>query len=74
MIGQQPREAGFDAYYAAIDADNAWQAELNRLGIDRWSKAAHGEDGSELRRLYVAKITTDAKRVDETCAGCVECK
>lgn len=51
-----------DKYYAAIDADNAWQAELNRLKIDRYSKAARGDEGSELRRLYEVKIAADEAR------------
>lgn len=49
-------------YYAAIDADNTWQKELDRLKVERYSTAAHGDDGSELRRLYEAKVAADAAR------------
>lgn len=49
------------AYYAAIDADNAWQAELDRLKIDRYTLVARGEQGSELRRLRDAKCEADRK-------------
>lgn len=51
----------FDAYYAARAADDAWQAELDRLRIDRYTLAARGERGSELRCLRDAKIAADAK-------------
>lgn len=61
-FGQGPREPGFDLYYAAIDADNAWQAELDRLRIDRYSLAARGDKGSELRRLYDAKMAANEAR------------
>lgn len=50
-----------EAYYAAIEADNAWQAELNARGIDRYTLAARGEQGSELRRLRDAKCEADRK-------------
>lgn len=55
-----------EAYYAAIEADNAWQAELDRLKIERYSKAAHGDEGSELRRLYEAKNAANDKRHELT--------
>lgn len=53
---------GYDTYWNAVDADNAWQRELNRLRIDRYSKEARGDEGSELRRLYEAKLTADEAR------------
>ena len=55
-----------EAYYAAIEADNAWQAELDRLKIDRYTLAARGEKGSELRRLRDAKCEADRKRHELT--------
>lgn len=55
-----------EAYYAAIEADNAWQAELDRLKIDRYTLAARGEKGSELRRLRDAKCESDRKRYELT--------
>lgn len=50
-----------DAYHAALGADNAWQAALDAAKIERYSKGSHGDKGSELRRLYEAKLTADAK-------------
>mgnify|MGYP001562925227 CR=1 FL=1 len=38
-------------------ADQQWQAELDRLRINRWSDAATGTP--ELRRLYDAKVVAD---------------
>jgi hypothetical protein len=56
--------AGHDAYHAAIAADDAWSAELRRLfgssaGNVRYTKRGEGEPGSELRRLYEAKVAAD---------------
>lgn len=67
QIGQEPREPGFDAYYAAIDADNAWQTALDAAKIDRWSVAAKGDEGSKLRRLYEAKVAADEARRSTNC-------
>lgn len=47
------------AYRAAVDADNAFQAELDRLGVERYSNASKGALGSDLRRLYNAKLAAD---------------
>lgn len=46
-------------YYIAVNADNDWQAELDAQGIDRYSPAARGVEGSTLRRLYEAKLAAD---------------
>ena len=52
----------FEAYYAAIAADDAWQEELDSRGIERYSKEAKGATvDSDLRRLYEAKIAADDK-------------
>jgi hypothetical protein len=52
----------FEAYYAAIAADDAWQEELDSRGIERYSKGAKGATAdSDLRRLYEAKIAADNK-------------
>lgn len=53
-------------YYAAVEADNAWQAELDAAKIDRWSPQSHGAEGSELRRLFDAKVAADQARFDAT--------
>jgi hypothetical protein len=58
-------EKGFAAYYAAIEADNAYSAELHRLfgkaaGDARYD--ARGESTPELRRLAAAKIAADTAR------------
>lgn len=50
----------FDAYEAAKTADNAWQVALDAAKVDRYSKASHGDEGSELRRLYDARLAADA--------------
>lgn len=47
---------------AYLDADNAWDAELVRLygvraGDVRYRREGKGAEGSELRRLYVARQT-----------------
>jgi hypothetical protein len=54
------------AYEAAKVADDNWQVELDRLKIDRYSRAARGAAGSELRALYDAKIIADAKQAELT--------
>lgn len=55
------RQDTLDAYEAAKLADNAWQVELDAQKIDRYSLAARGEQGSELRRLRDAKVEADRK-------------
>lgn len=52
------------AYYQALAADRAWSLELryrfgDKAGDVRYTKRAEGEPGSELRRLYEAKIAAD---------------
>ncbi|MBS4051278.1 MAG: hypothetical protein KGZ69_08745 [Methylomonas sp.] len=53
-------------YDAAMKADAAWQAELVRLfgkkaGDVRYQPAGKGQEGSELRRLYLEfRRTSDA--------------
>lgn len=66
MTTTTTREPGYETYWNAIDADNAWQTELDRLKIDRWSPQSHGEAGSELRRLFDAKVAADQARYDAT--------
>lgn len=51
----------YDAQDAAKLADSEWQAALDELGIDRYSRAAKGVAGSALRALYDAKIASDNK-------------
>ena len=51
----------YTAQDAAKAADDAWQAELDRLGIARYSKEAKGLAGSALRSLYDAKLAADAE-------------
>lgn len=53
------KEDTFEAYYAAIAADDAWQEELDSRGIERYSKQAKGAADSDLRKLYEAKLATD---------------
>lgn len=55
------RQDALDAYEAAKLADNAWQAELDARKIDRYSLAARGERGSQLRRLRDAKCEADRR-------------
>jgi hypothetical protein len=50
-----------EAYRAAIAADSAWQTALDTANVDRYSLAARGEQGSELRRLRDAKCEADRK-------------
>lgn len=54
------------AYEAAKVADGEWQAEMDRLKVDRYSKAARGVVGSKLRESYDAKVAADAKLVELT--------
>ena len=49
----------FEAYYAAIAADDAWREELDSRGIERYSKEAKGAADSDLRRLHDAKVAAD---------------
>lgn len=49
----------FAAQDAAKAADDAWQSELDRLGIERYSKDAKGSPGSTLRALRETKIACD---------------
>lgn len=52
----------FEAYYAAIAADDAWQEELDSRGIERYSKEAKGASkDSDLRKLYEDKLAADSK-------------
>ena len=44
-----------ELYQEFDSADNALQAELNRLKIDRYTKEAQGQEGSQLNRLYLAR-------------------
>ena len=55
------RQNTLDAYEAAKVADAAWQAELDTQRVDRYTLAARGEQGSELRRLRDAKVEADTK-------------
>lgn len=55
------KEDTFEAYYAAIAADDAWQEELDSRGIERYSKEAKGAAGSNLRNLHEAKLAADSK-------------
>jgi hypothetical protein len=56
------KQETFEAYYAAIAADDAWQEELDSRGIERYSKEARGATpDSDLRKLYEAKIAADNK-------------
>jgi len=54
------------AYEVAKVADGNWQAELDRLKIDRYSLAARGERGSELRKLRDAKVEADRSLAELT--------
>jgi len=54
------------AYRAAMDADDAWSAELRRrfgknAGDVRYTAKGKGPTGSNLRRLHDAKIAADAR-------------
>ena len=51
----------FAAQDAANVADEQWQAALDSMSIDRYSKAARGASGSLLRALYDAKVAADDK-------------
>jgi hypothetical protein len=57
------RNEVFLAYEAAKTADNNWQAELDRLKVNRYSKAARGAKGSELRKLHERKIAADKEHL-----------
>lgn len=52
-----PRD--FSKYYAAVAADNAWQAEIDRLygeahgSFVRYTSRSHGAEGTLLRALYI---------------------
>jgi hypothetical protein len=48
-------------YHAAIQADNDWQAALDRAGVDRWSEGASRGYFSELRAAKIAAY--DAFRI-----------
>ncbi len=63
-VGKGKRAPGFSAYYAAMDADEAYGAELRRLfgkraGDVRYTAKGNGEPGSRLRALYHAKLEAD---------------
>lgn len=66
MTTTTTRKPGYETYWNAIDADNAWQAALDAAKIDRWSPQSHGAEGSELRRLFDAKVAADQARFDAT--------
>jgi len=56
-------------YRAAVQADEAWSAELHRLfgkraGDVRYTRQSEGEPGSELRRLYEDKLAADIALLD----------
>lgn len=72
MTTTTTREPGYETYWNAIDADNAWQAELDRQGVERYSMAARGETGSRLRELYEAKVAADVARFHATINDCTE--
>lgn len=55
------KEDTFEAYYAAVAADDAWQKELDSRGIKRYSREAKGATGSDLRNLHEAKLAADNK-------------
>jgi hypothetical protein len=42
-------------YHAAVNADNDWQAALNRAGVARYTAAARAGDFAE---LYASKVAT----------------
>ncbi len=48
-----------DAIQAALKADDVWQRELNYLAINRYSAAAEGVEGSNLRRYWEEKLQAD---------------
>lgn len=56
----------YAAQDAAKEADNNWQAELDRQGIERYSKQARGTQGSVLRNLYDRKVATADRQADLT--------
>lgn len=60
------REEVLQAYKTAKAADNEWQAELDRLGVDRYSKASHDAASSALRELYDKKVAADARLAELT--------
>ena len=55
------RQDTLDAYEAAKVADAAWQTALDVAGIERYTLAARGGQGSELRQLSDAKVEADRK-------------
>jgi hypothetical protein len=55
------RQDTLQAYDDAVKADQAWQSALDAAKIDRYSLAARGESGSELRQLRDAKTEADRK-------------
>ena len=56
---EQLRQAVFKATNDAILADDAWQAELDLSGIDRYTTAARQQP--VLRSLYDAKLAADKR-------------
>lgn len=56
------------AYFAALNADDQWQRELDFQNLDRYSDAARGVvgSGSTLRLLYEAKLRADQELRDAT--------
>lgn len=55
------KEELYAAQDAAKLADELWQSALDALGISRYSQAAKGAPGSELRALRDAKVASDDK-------------
>lgn len=41
-------------------ADDAWSLAMEAAGVERYTAAARGEPGSDLRALYDAKVAADA--------------
>lgn len=60
------RQAQFAAREEANEADNAYQVELDAQGIERYTKAAKGAEGSTLRELYDRKMSADQNRRELT--------
>jgi hypothetical protein len=60
------RDEVLKAYYTAKAADDNWQEELDACGIYRYSKAARGVAGSNLRELYEAKVAADVRQAELT--------
>jgi len=69
-MNAMPLNTSHAAYYAALDADNAWQRELvkqfgARAGDVRYTETGQGAEGSTLRKLHDAKLAADSKLHEE---------